>query len=116
MNDLAPRLNPIRQDAPEEIPVLDLGPLRAGAPGALEALGAVLRHAFENVGFYFIVNHGVKQDLVDRTFAAVRQFHAQPLEDKLKLRINAHNIGYLPIRGSVTRHSKINEGNKPNLN
>ena len=116
MNDLAPRLNPIRQDAPEEIPVLDLGPLRSGAPGARAALGAALRHAFENVGFYFIVNHGVPQDLVDRTFAAARQFHAQPLEDKLKLRINVHNIGYLPIRGSVTRHSKINEGNKPNLN
>ena len=90
--------------------------LRAGVPGALERLGAELRHAVENVGFYFIVGHGVSQTLVDRVFEATRRFHAQPLEDKLKLRINAHNIGYLPIRGSVTRHSKINEGNKPNVN
>ncbi len=116
MNDLAPSLNPIRPDAREEIPVIDLGPYLAGVPGAREKAAAELRHAFEDVGFYFIVNHGVPQSLVDAAFAAAAGFHAQPLEEKLKLKINSHNIGYLPVRGSVTRHSKINEGNKPNLN
>lgn len=116
MNDLAPSLNPIRPDAREEIPVIDLGPYLAGVPGAREKAAAELRHAFEDVGFYFIVNHGVPQSLVDAAFAAAARFHAQPLEEKLKLKINSHNIGYLPVRGSVTRHSKINEGNKPNLN
>ena len=116
MNHLAPSLNPIRGDAREEIPVIDLGPYLAGTPSAREQAAAALRHAYEEVGFYFIVNHGVPQSLVDDTFAAAARFHAQPLEEKLKLRINAHNIGYLPVRGSVTRHSKINEGNKPNLN
>lgn len=116
MNDLAPSLNPIRPDAREEIPVIDLGPYLTGVPGAREKAAAELRHAFEDVGFYFIVNHGVPQSLVDAAFAAAARFHAQPLEEKLKLKINSHNIGYLPVRGSVTRHSKINEGNKPNLN
>ena len=116
MNDLAPSLNPIREDAVEEIPAIDLGPYLAGEPGSLERAGAALRHAFENVGFYFITNHGVPQTLIDATFDAARQFHAQELEAKLALKINQHNIGYLPMRGSVTRHSRINEGNKPNLN
>jgi hypothetical protein len=26
-----------------------------------------------------------------------------------------HNIGYLPFKSSVTRHSKLNDNNKPNL-
>jgi isopenicillin N synthase-like dioxygenase len=116
MNDLAPSLNPIRADAPEEIPVIDLGPYLAGAPGARETAAAALRHAFEEVGFYFIVNHGVPQSLVDDAFAAARRFHDQKLDEKLKLKINHHNIGYLPVRGSITRHSRINEGNKPNVN
>ena len=116
MNDLAPSLNPIRADAREEIPVIDLGPYLAGVPGAREQAALELRHAYEDVGFYFITNHGVPQSLVDAAFAAAARFHARPLDEKLKIKINQHNVGYLPVRGSVTRHSKINEGNKPNLN
>ncbi len=116
MTDLAPTLNPIRADASEEIPVIDLGPYLACHPDAREAAAAELRHAYEDVGFYFITNHGVPQSLVDAVFAEAARFHAQPLDEKLKLRINQHNIGYLPVRGSTTRHSKINDDNKPNLN
>ena len=114
--NLAPSLNPIRPDAPEDIPVIDLGPYLAGETGALEAAGAALRHAFEHIGFYFITNHGVDQALVDQTFAEVARFHAQPLDEKLKLKLDPHNIGYLPMRGATTRHSQINPNNKPNVN
>jgi hypothetical protein len=34
------------------IPMLDLTAFLQNAPGALEALGAALRHALEQVGFY----------------------------------------------------------------
>ncbi|HET6185338.1 MAG TPA: 2-oxoglutarate and iron-dependent oxygenase domain-containing protein [Acetobacteraceae bacterium] len=106
---------PIRVGAAEEIPVLDIGPYRAGAPGARERLGAELRHALEDVGFYFIVNHDVPPALTEGAFAAAKQFHDQPLEAKLALRMNPHNVGYMPFRGSVTRHSQLNPNNKPNL-
>src|ERR1700712_5339756 len=113
---LAPSIAAIRSDAVNEIPVLDLGPYLSGAPGALAALGAELRHALEEVGFYFIVNHGVAQPLIDATFAAAKQFHAQPEDAKLALRINRHNVGYLPFKGSTIRHSQLNENNRPDLN
>ena len=113
---LAPSLPPIRADAPEEIPVLDLGPYLAGKPGALPRLSAELRRAFEEIGFYFIVNHGVPQSLVDAAFDAAERFHAQPLEEKLSIKINEQIVGYLPIRGATTRHSQINANNKPNVN
>ena len=115
MTVYAPSLAPIRRDAPEEIPVFDIGALRAGTPGALAALSRDFRHALEDVGFYFIVNHGVPADLIAATFKAAEGFHAQPEADKLALRINEHNIGYLPFRSSVTRHSALNANNKPNL-
>ena len=113
---LAPTLPPIIAEARDEIPVLDLAPLRRGAPDALEHLAADLRHVFENVGFYFVTNHGVPQDLVDRMFDEVRRFHAQPVEAKLRLKINQHNVGYMPMRGATTRHSQLSLRNKPNLN
>jgi isopenicillin N synthase-like dioxygenase len=115
MDVYAPSIAAIKPDAPETIPVLDLAPLIRGEPGAVKALGAELRAAFENVGFYFIINHGVPQSLIDATFDAARRFHAMPLEDKLALQINKDNIGYLPFKGSVTRHSQLNANNRPNL-
>lgn len=102
--------------AADGIPILDLGPYLAGRPGALAALGAQLRHASENIGFYFITNHGVPQALIDRMFAEAARFHALPLDEKLKTPINHHNQGYMPIKGATTTTSKVNTNTKPNLN
>jgi len=114
-NNLAPSLAAIRPDAREEIPVLDVGPYLAGQDGALEQLGAQLRDALENIGFYFVVNHGIAQDLIDGVFEAAKRFHALPLEQKMALAFNHNNVGYVPIKGATTRHSALNRNNKPNL-
>ena len=111
MNVYAPSIAAIRPDAPETIPVLDLAPLLRQEPGAITAL----RHAFEHVGFYFVVNHGILQSLIDATFDAARQFHAMGLDHKLALRMNKDNVGYMPFKGSTTRHSTLNANNQPNL-
>ncbi len=116
MKTLAPSLPPIRTDSIDEIPVLDLGPYWSGAPGAKERLARELAHIFEHVGFYFIINHGVPQSLVDEAFSAAKRFHDQPLDQKLEIRLNEYNIGYLPMRGGTTRHSALNANNKPNVN
>ncbi|MBX9752309.1 MAG: hypothetical protein K5Q68_22155 [Roseococcus sp.] len=100
----------------QTIPVLDLAPLRAGEPGALEKLGAELRHAFTEVGFYFVRNHGISQALLDTTFAEAERFHAQSLEAKLALKINEHNMGYMAMRGATTRMNVVGEVALPNAN
>lgn len=98
------------------IPIIDFGPCFAGEPGALERLAEDLRHACENVGFLYALNHGVPQDLIDRAFAASRRFHALPLEEKLKLRLNENNIGYMPMNASVQGASTVHKATKPNQN
>jgi isopenicillin N synthase-like dioxygenase len=100
----------------QTIPVLDLGPLRAGEAGALDKLGAELRHAFTEVGFYFVRNHGISQELLDTTFAEAERFHAQSLEAKLALKINEHNMGYMPMRGATTRMNVVGDVALPNAN
>jgi isopenicillin N synthase-like dioxygenase len=115
MNSQAP-LSAIRPAATDEIPVIDISDYRAGQPGALEACAAKLRHAYEDVGFWFLTGHGIPRELTDAVFAEAARFHAQSLDEKLKLKIDHHNIGYLPMKGSTTRHSKLVESVKPNLN
>ncbi|SDE09267.1 isopenicillin N synthase family dioxygenase [Belnapia rosea] len=100
----------------DDIPILDLAPLLAGEPDALERLGPQLHRAFTEVGFYFIRNHGVPAALIEEAFAAAARFHAQPLEAKLAMPFNRDNIGYLPMRGNTTRMNAVDGIKKPNGN
>ncbi len=98
------------------IPTIDLGPYFAGEPGALEGTAAELRAALEGIGFFIIVNHGVSRELIDRTFAEARRFHAQPTAAKMALRMNEHNNGYMAMGRYAVWTSEVNANDKPDLN
>src|SRR5260370_34203076 len=102
--------------AAAQIPGIDFVPILGGEPGALGRIAAAARHACENVGFFYALNHGVPEALIDRAFAAARRFHALPLADKLKLRLDENNIGYLPINASVQGASTVHKATRPNQN
>jgi isopenicillin N synthase-like dioxygenase len=102
--------------AEETIPILDLGPYLAGEYGADHSLAEQLRWASENIGFYFIRNHGVEQAMIDATFREAARFHALPMAAKEKLLINKHQIGYLPMGGAKMRSSAVNRNTKHDLN
>jgi isopenicillin N synthase-like dioxygenase len=108
--------SPPRVDTTAAIPVIDLGPYCAGAPGALAATATVLRSALEDIGFFLIINHGVAPALLDQTFAEARRFHAQPLDAKMALRMNEHNNGYMAMGRYAVWTSGVNANDKPDLN
>jgi isopenicillin N synthase-like dioxygenase len=86
----------------EAIPLIDVLGHLAGDSEASRKAAAQLRWAFEHVGFYYLTGHGVPQSLIDRTYEAAARFHAQPMAEKLALKVNEHNIGYLPISDAPT--------------
>ena len=98
------------------IPVIDAGPVFRGEPGALDAVAAQVRDASERVGFFYLAGHGVPQAVIDDAFAASREFHAMPLEDKMALKLNQNNIGYLPVNESIQRASTVHKATRPNFN
>jgi len=100
----------------EKIPVIDLGPYLAGAAGAMDRAAAELRFALTEIGFYFIVNHGVAAGQIREVFRQTARFHAQPLEKKLEIKLDKHNVGYLPMKGDTLRTSVVATVTKPNLN
>ncbi len=100
----------------DSIPVIDIGPALAGAPGALDRTARLLRHACEEIGFLAIVDHGVPAKIIEDGFAAAAAFHAQPLAAKLALSLDERMQGYLPYRGSTARSNALNAVRKPNEN
>ena len=100
----------------ETIPVIDLGPYLAGEAGALDRTAKELRFALTEIGFYFIVNHGVPRAQIDGVFEAVKRLHDLPVETKARFKLDPHNTGYLPMLGNTLRTSTVQTGTRPNLN
>lgn len=101
---------------PDTIPVIDLGAYLAGDPAALDRAAKELRLALTEIGFYAIVNHGVPCDLIREVYREAARFHALPLDRKLAIKIDKHNVGYLPMMGDTLRTSVVQSVTKPNLN
>ncbi|HSS82387.1 MAG TPA: 2-oxoglutarate and iron-dependent oxygenase domain-containing protein, partial [Reyranella sp.] len=98
-----------------EIPLIDVSGYLAGEPGAAERAAAELRFAFEHVGFYYLAGHGVPQSLISLAYAEAARFHAQPLEQKLAVKVDEHNIGYMPIARKPPPNAAA-QGKKPSQN
>jgi isopenicillin N synthase-like dioxygenase len=99
----------------DSIPVIDLGPYLAGEPGALDRTADQLRFALTEIGFYSIVNHGVPAGLVREVYREVARFHTLPPDEKLKIKLDKHNVGYLPMMGDTLRTSVVTNVTKPNM-
>jgi len=88
-----------------EIPIIDIGELGLDTPGETATIASI-RHACENVGFFYAANNGIEASAFDRILAEGRRFFAlsQAERDAVLLTNSAQYRGYLPIgaRGSDT--------------
>lgn len=100
----------------ETIPQIDLAPYLAGEPGAAEAAAERLRWVQEEIGFYYLINHSLPAEVVERAYEQVEAFYALPLEEKLKLKVDHLSTGYVPIKSTVYVTSEVNENTKKDLN
>jgi isopenicillin N synthase-like dioxygenase len=86
----------------EGLPIVDVGSLwRDATDDQLCRLGAEVHSACRSIGFFYIVNHGVPRDVIEDAFAANRRFHALPLSDKLRIKLNRWHRGYQTFAGST---------------
>jgi len=106
-------------EATRAIPIIDFSPAFRSSPAdpeGLEAVAREVRRASETVGFFYLTGHGVSDAVVERAFAASREFHALPLDEKLRLQLNENNIGYLPVNQSIQKASTVHKATRPNYN
>ncbi|CAM8925316.1 unnamed protein product [Rhodiola kirilowii] len=65
-----------------EIPVIDLSGLES--PERRRLVVDQVRHAASTWGFFQVVNHGIPISVMEGTSAAIKAFHEQPHEEKIK--------------------------------
>jgi len=86
-----------------EIPVVDLSQPTA-------AVGAAIRKAAIDVGFFYIANHGVPKPVVEAAFAEAQKFFRAPDAVKESVRVNSLHRGWLKPGGA-----KMEGAAKPDL-
>ena len=83
------------------LPIIDVSGLTDAdaAPGIAAEIGAACR----DVGFFYVVNHGVPRDLVASAFAKSRRFFALPLAEKqaIAMATVGGNRGYSALRNEI---------------
>ena len=86
-------------------------------PVAESALADALRDALTEVGFFFIVNHGVAVETIELMFDEARRLHALPQPVKESIPMGKTVGGYLGMGGGTSYASDIaGPVRKPNQN
>lgn len=96
--DAAVALPRSRQASFSEIPVLSIEALGRGDAAEAATVDAI-RRASEEVGFFYIKDHGVPAELVNDIFAQCRAFFALPAGEREALRLSNSRVfsGYLSV-------------------
>ncbi|KAL1221566.1 putative 2-oxoglutarate-dependent dioxygenase [Cardamine amara subsp. amara] len=66
----------------------------------VETLNGSLLFLFQaclDSGFFYVINHGISEELKEEAFGQSKKFFALPLEEKMKVLRNAMNRGYSPF-------------------
>ncbi|HJL95286.1 MAG TPA: 2-oxoglutarate and iron-dependent oxygenase domain-containing protein, partial [SAR324 cluster bacterium] len=79
----------------EKIPVIDVKPLRAGTLENAHSVALEIRKAAEEIGFFYIRNHGVPESVIKQSYSAAKDFFNLPKVVKNNVKINSNHHGYL---------------------
>ena len=87
--------------ASANLPLIDMTGVREGNPASIQRVGEAIRLACCETGFFYIVNHGVPQAVIDRAMAAARRFFAHPVETKRQVAVNKRHRGWHALGGAL---------------
>jgi len=91
----------------DSIPVIDVAPLFEG-PGGEQRIGRQLLETVDQIGFFYIKNHGIPTTLIDGVFSVAERFFSAPREDKRSVCVRDSHRGFLPI-GEATMSGNENK-------
>ncbi|MEJ8566137.1 isopenicillin N synthase family dioxygenase [Elongatibacter sediminis] len=93
----------------ESIPVIDIAALTGGRtdPAAELTVAEQMGEAANGVGFFYVRNHGVPEELIKAAFDISGRFFASPLEAKNSVRVTEKKRGYIePYTGIMKGNTR----------
>ena len=94
------------------LPVIDIHPLIAGT-AARDRVAKQIGQVCREYGFFYIIGHGVDEELLQRLERLSRQFFAQAIERKIEIRMALGGRawrGYFPVGGELTSGRPRSQG------
>lgn len=88
-------------NAAANLPLIDMAGVREGDEAATLRAGEAIRKACSETGFFYIVNHGVTQSVIDTAMAAAKTFFAYPAEVKRQVAVNKRHRGWHALGGAL---------------
>jgi isopenicillin N synthase-like dioxygenase len=88
-----------------QVPVIDISALISQTSKSSHVVADQIRQACQNYGFFYIVGHGVNQQLQEQLEHLSQQFFAQDEDTKLKIRMALGGRawrGYFPVGNELT--------------
>ena len=98
----------VRPATREDVAVLDLTPLTEGRD--LTELAKELDHACRTIGFFYVENHGIPEDVLTNVFAATKRYFDLPLTERM-----AHKMDDRFRRGFMPQGINQHPGYAPDL-
>ncbi|WP_223280161.1 isopenicillin N synthase family dioxygenase [Nostoc sp. PA-18-2419] len=98
------KILPVVNERFSQIPIIDISAL-VSKTGERHTVASEIYQACCECGFFYIVGHGIDEDLQQRLELLSRQFFAQDLETKLKIRMALGGKawrGYFPVGSELT--------------
>jgi isopenicillin N synthase-like dioxygenase len=83
-----------------DLPVVDIGPLFGKDRKAKEAVALEIDKACREVGFLYLRNHGIPDEMTQAAFDEARRFFALTVEEKMKIhvkKVRTLTRGYVPM-------------------
>ncbi|MGD9945368.1 MAG: isopenicillin N synthase family dioxygenase, partial [Burkholderiaceae bacterium] len=84
----------------EDCPVIDLSAMHNGNAADFRRIAQQITSASQNLGFFYVINHGIPQAQIDAMLELGKRFFELPLEEKMAIRLalSDNYRGYLPMK------------------
>eukprot|EP01112_Ceratiomyxa_fruticulosa_P013114 TRINITY_DN3669_c0_g1_i3.p1 TRINITY_DN3669_c0_g1~~TRINITY_DN3669_c0_g1_i3.p1 ORF type:complete len:273 (-),score=56.64 TRINITY_DN3669_c0_g1_i3:594-1412(-) len=83
----------------QHIPIIDIGAFFNGTPEEQHKVAKEISTVCEKVGFFYVINHGVKKELIDKIKVEMKNFFSLPYPEKEKInkKFSTNARGYFGI-------------------
>ncbi|BDI19340.1 iron/ascorbate oxidoreductase [Nostoc cf. commune SO-36] len=88
-----------------QVPIIDISGLIFQTNNSVDVIAEQIRQALQDYGFFYIVGHGIDEQLQQKLEHLSQQFFAQDVETKLKIRMAIGGKawrGYFPVGNELT--------------